>query len=206
MRGRAIVLVLVVLGVAACGSSSKKSTGSGTSATTSGAGSATVTTGAGSTTVTTGANGSASGTMTVSGGDTFSGTLVASNSETCSPHNAVSLGGRSSIKLSYQSSDGFDRELDVNDYKVGTVQLPGPTTLPSLRYTFYDEAGGGAASDYYDWGFATSNTKGSEGTLTITSKSAGKFNGTMDYFGDEGQHHPKNYKTAIKLDASWDCG
>jgi hypothetical protein len=191
-------LTIVVLLATGCGSSSAKagakSPSNGASTTTSASGS-----GSGSST----GGDAQKGTIAVTGGDQFSGALITGNQEACSPRPGVQ--GASDIILLYAGPNGTQRELDVNSASVGTMRLTAGTTKPSLRYSDYEEAGGGSNSDYFDWGTGGQGGKGVTGTLIVTSSKDGSLTGDMAYAHDESNKYPSTYKQPVHVLASWKC-
>ncbi len=190
--------IVAVLG-AGCGASTKKSN---TSTTTNGNVSTTPTTVSGF------AGGNArQGTITVTGGDQFTGTMNASSSEICSPR-VSGDGSTFGLMLSYDAGGGKRRELDVNSASIGTTDLS-RATKAEIRYSDYEENGGGAASDYYDWGEIAAVPGAGKavatGTITITSQKSGGFTGDLSYAGDESRRYPRNYKGPVHVVATWNC-
>ena len=113
--------------------------------------------------------------------------------------------------LSYSKADSIRRELEIDNAKVGTTRVKatahaaGPSTSSGARYSDYEQ-NGGSASDYYDWGHGTRFATGTtSGTITVTSRKAGKFTGDLAYAGDESQKYGAGYKRAIHVEASWSC-
>jgi hypothetical protein len=138
--------------------------------------------------------------MTVTGAQHFTGSL--NRGVSCNP-NLPSSPGASSAMLSYVSTgpNQVQRELDVQA-PVGTRAFPAPPqSQVSIRYSDYEEAGGGANSDYYDWSNPTS------GTLTVDPGArSGRIEIDVPYSGDEGRKHPANLYGPVHVTASWNCG
>jgi hypothetical protein len=143
------------------------------------------------------------GTLTVTGGDQFTGALDTSNSEVCKPTLAGS--GQVELRLLYAGPNGTQREFDVNGATAGTKQVTQGMTTPNLSYSDYEEAGGGSASDYYDWGIGAQGGKGTNGTLMVTSPKEGSLTGDMTYAGDESRKYSSTYRQPIHIVASWKC-